>query len=290
MEAVANCALHKLGGNSRVDTTAHGTEDLALSNEFADSQDFLVDEIGHCPILLCAANLDGEVLKDLCAVLRVCNLWVQLEAVDVLALVADGSVFGVGGSGDGMEALWELGQLIAVGHPHLELVLEPIEQAVNMTIDLPGREIGMAKLSVDACNDVVLAAAVGNFLEAVAYSEDRYVQVEVFWVDMWRAFFVYAGGSTRQNDTSRLPVKVGQFLGAREHLRVDMEVSQAAGDQVSTREQSQSPNLEGVLEELDPGGHAYVLLRAKVQGENGIERLVRDHLRYFLRCVCHDVE
>lgn len=202
----------------------------------------MVDEVLHCPVLLCAANLNSEVLEDLCAVLCVCNLWVKLETVDVLALVADGSVFGVGRSGDGVEALWELGQLVTVRHPHLELVLESIKQAVNMSVNLPGLEIGMAELSCGASNDVVLAAAVGDLLKAVAYSEDRYVQVEVCWVDMGCAFFVDAGGSARQDDASRLPVEVGKLLGAREHLRVDMEISEAAGNQVSAGGNSQSPN------------------------------------------------
>lgn len=45
------------------------------------------------------------------------------------------------------------------------------------------------------------------------------------------------------------------------------------------------------LGELDPGGHAYILLGTEVQGENGVEGLVRNHLRDFrLRYVCHDVE
>lgn len=54
----------------------------------------------------------------------------------------------------------------------------------------------------------------------------------------------------------------------------------------------QIENIEddGGLEELDPGGHAYILLGTEVQGENGVEGLVRNHLRYFLRSVRHDVE
>lgn len=42
---------------------------------------------------------------------------------------------------------------------------------------------------------------------------------------------------------------------------------------------------EGELGELDPGGHAYILLGTEVQGENGVEGLVRNHLRYFPCCV-----
>ncbi len=45
------------------------------------------------------------------------DLGVELDGVDGLLAVADGGVLGVLGSGDGVEAIGELGELVTVGHP-----------------------------------------------------------------------------------------------------------------------------------------------------------------------------
>lgn len=66
VEAVANGLGHQLGGNSGVDTTADGTENLALgADEITDTLDLLTDELGHSPVLSSTANTDGEVLQEL---------------------------------------------------------------------------------------------------------------------------------------------------------------------------------------------------------------------------------
>jgi hypothetical protein len=55
--------------------------------------------------------------------------------------------------------------------------------------------------------------------------------------------------TTRENNTSGLPRKLGELLGAREHLRVDIDLTETAGDEVR-------------------------VLGAKVKNEDGIEYLM----------------
>lgn len=72
----------------------------------------------------------------------------------------------------------------------------------------------------------------GNLLETVANSENRDAQFEEGRVDMGRTLLVNGVRTTGQDDTLRLPGQLGELLGAWEHLRVDIDLSQTAGNKV----------------------------------------------------------
>lgn len=82
-------------------------------------------------------------------------------------------------------------------------------------------------------NDVVSVQTVGYLLETVADTEDRDAELEEGGVNMRGVFLVDGVWPPRQDDTLGLPAQVSQFLGAREHLGVDIDLAEAAGDKMS---------------------------------------------------------
>lgn len=60
-----------------------------------------------------------------------------------------------------------------------------------------------------------------------------YIHVKDGRVDVRRIGIVNRVGRAGQNDTLRFEVKILNLLGAREHLRVDIELTEAAGDQMA---------------------------------------------------------
>lgn len=171
-EAVADGLLHQLGGDGGVNTARDGAKDLALgADEVADAGNFLVEEARHGPVLGAAANVDGEVLEQLGAVLRVGDLGVELETVDGLGLVRNGGILGVVGNSDRVEALGQGAELVTVRHPHAHGVLETGEEAVDVSVvALEGLQVGVAVLAVNAGNDVLGAGAPGDLLHAICES------------------------------------------------------------------------------------------------------------------------
>lgn len=70
--------------------------------------------------------------------------------------------------GNDMEAFWELGQLITMGHPDLHVILEAFEEAINVAIDSLSLEVSMSILSGGTSNDIVGATLICNLLHPVA--------------------------------------------------------------------------------------------------------------------------
>lgn len=82
-----------------------------------------------------------------------------------------------------------------------------------------------------ACGDI-FAKVPSHFLEAVADSEDGDVQEEDGGVDVRGRGVVDGVGASGEDDAFRGLGEVGEFLGAGEHLRVDIYFSEAAGDEM----------------------------------------------------------
>jgi hypothetical protein len=65
-EAVANCLVHQLRGYSRIHSSTNSTQNLALgTHEISNTSNLLIHEAGHCPVLLDAADVNGEVSEEL---------------------------------------------------------------------------------------------------------------------------------------------------------------------------------------------------------------------------------
>jgi hypothetical protein len=106
--------------------------------------------------------------------------------INRLGLVCDTGILGVGGSSDGVEALWQLDKLVTVTHPYQDLLLQTSEQLVDVSLAVEslGVQVGMAVFASSTGDNIVLSKSVGNFLKTVANSkngnsefEDRRVSV-----------------------------------------------------------------------------------------------------------------
>jgi hypothetical protein len=79
---------------------------------------------------------------------------------------------------------------------------------------------------------------VGNLLETVADSQNGNTQLEKGGIDVRSVLLVDRVGTTGKNDALGLPGQIRKPLGTWQHLRVDIDLSQTAGNEVSTVEDS----------------------------------------------------
>jgi len=166
--------------------------------------------------------------------LRFSYLGVKLNSVVGLLRVRNASEWSVRRGCDNHEVLGQLGQLVSVGHPHLKLVLQALEQAVDvlpllrMSVDV---QIGVPVLLLVA-GQHVLAVVPGELLETVADAQDGDPELEDARVDMRGALLVNGERTSREDHTLGLPGQLGDLLGAREHLGVDIELAEASRDEM----------------------------------------------------------
>ena len=252
VEAVANGLLHQLSGDSGVDTTADGANDLALfSDKLPDARNLLVDELAHGPIGPGLADVDGEILEEDLALGSVGDLWVELDAVHLLGAVRNTGVGRVGRRRNRDKVFGHVTQLVAVAHPDLDVVLKALEQLVDMAAVLLKLEVCVAVLPLLAgCDTCVLSKVPGHLLQSVANSENGHAEVENGVVDVRCALLVDRVRPAGQDDALGCEVEVGQLGGAWQHLRVDIEFAQTSSDQVR-------------------------VLGPKVEHQDGVEGLVR---------------
>lgn len=235
MEAIANSLLHQLSSNSRVNTTANGTEDLTLrTNQAADLVDLLTDKLSHSPILPGAADANREVLEQLSTVRGVGDLGVELHTVHGLGVMDNGSELGVLRGTNDVESLGQLRQLVTVGHPHGHITSNTFEQGVDLGTESGGLQVSMAIFSLDTSDDVGLVQSVGDLLQSVADSQDGDTEFEESRVDVRGVLLVDGVRAARQDDTRWLPSQIGQLLGAGQHFRVDIDLTEPSGQKVST--------------------------------------------------------
>ena len=118
---VTDSLVHQLRSDATVDTTTNGADNTSLgSADGPDTLNLLADELLHGPVGRALANIKDELANDFLAAGRVGNLRVELDAVDGFAVVGEGGIGrGVGVAND-MEVWRRLGELVAVGHPHLQ--------------------------------------------------------------------------------------------------------------------------------------------------------------------------
>jgi pantothenate kinase len=94
--------------------------------------------------------------------------------INRLGLVCDTGILRVGGSSDGVEALWQLDKLVTVAHPYLDVLLQTSEQLVDvaLAVESLGVQVGMAVFASSTCDNVVLSKSVGDLLKTVTNSKN----------------------------------------------------------------------------------------------------------------------
>lgn len=154
----------------------------------------------------------------------------ELDAIDGLRIVRNGRILRVPRCGNGVESIGQLGQLVAVRHPHLHAAFQALEQTVDVCIDALGRQLGRTVLPVDAGNNIVAVDSVGELLLAVANAQNGDLEAEKGRVDMRRVGVVDGVGAAAEDDAYGLEFELRQLRGAGEHLGVDIELAKTADD------------------------------------------------------------
>ena len=130
--------MHKLRCDRTIDATANGSNDATLgSTYFTNACDLLSDELflsqnvsvstyrnehydaHHCPVLSAPTNTDHKVPNHFLPAFRVRDLRVELNAIERLGVMRDGSIWCSCGASDDVERLRHLRELVPMRHPNL---------------------------------------------------------------------------------------------------------------------------------------------------------------------------
>jgi hypothetical protein len=116
-----------------------------------------------------------------------------------------------------------------VRHPNLKVV-NALEQRVRGDLDVDG---GMAVLAVLTGVDILLAVDPSKLLHTVTDTQDGDTKLEDVEINVRSVLVVDRVRTTRENDTLGLPGELRDLLRARQHLGVDVELTQTAGNQMT---------------------------------------------------------
>ena len=129
-EPVADGSVQQHGGHGRVDTARKTQDDLVVAQLAFQFGDGGIDKGGGAPVLLGTADVDHEVLKQLCALHGVEHLGMELHGPYGQIFGGIGGELHVVGRGYHLVALGQGGDGVAMAHPHLRLGLEAFEERV----------------------------------------------------------------------------------------------------------------------------------------------------------------
>jgi hypothetical protein len=131
-----------------------------------------------------------------------------------------------------VESLGQVTELVTVRHPNSHITLKTLKQLINMAAELGSLQIGMAVFPRRSRNDIVRVQTVCELLQTIADTQDGDTEVEEGGIGVGSAVLVNGVRTAGEDNTLGLPSEVGELLGAGEHLGVDIDFSQATGDEV----------------------------------------------------------
>ncbi len=200
MELVgADGATDESGADGGVDAAGGEQEDAPVTRGLPDALELFGEVAVHGPRRRAAADAEDEVVEHRLAVLGVVDLGVELEPVAAQPLVGDRrvavrSAVGIDGHADLLEPFGELGDGVAVAHPHDLLGGEPFEQGA-VALHAQAREAVLALRVLDA-SPVVL----GDLLVTEAQAEHRGLEVEEAGVEACVVAVGGEGGAAGDHD------------------------------------------------------------------------------------------
>jgi hypothetical protein len=227
-EAVADRALHDERRDGRVDAARERADHAALrAHLLADPRRRLLDEGARVPVAPAAGDVE-EVREDLGALLRVHDLGVEQDAVELARRVLDRrDRVGLGRARDA-EAGGRAPDVVAVARPDAAARRQAAEERSARR----RREHGLPVLAVPRALHLA-AQHVAHELHAVADADDRHAELEDLRVAARRLALVDAVRPAREHDAAR--VAGLERLGARrgrQDLGVDRHLAQPARDQL----------------------------------------------------------
>ena len=116
-QSVADGFVNQQRGNGRIHATGKSTQHAAIANLAPNLVDHFLAVGRHGPVAFNTDDVVHEIGKQLAAVRRVYDLGVEHGGVIFARLIRSDGEGGVFGCGDDFEAIWKLGDAIAVAHP-----------------------------------------------------------------------------------------------------------------------------------------------------------------------------
>ena len=171
-ELLADRLMDEHGGDGGIDAAGQSANHPALADLFADLVDRLQLERAHGPVAGAARDLAHEIAKERRAVRGVHDFEMELRGVEFALVVGDHGDRRVGRGAGGDKALRQLGDAVAVAHPH-RIFLADLPDAVGERGRRRHFDLGAAEFAVMAALD--LAAELRRHgLLAVADAEHRH--------------------------------------------------------------------------------------------------------------------
>ena len=228
-ELVADGLVDERGGHGGIDAAGEAEDHVRGADGLADLGHGAFDEVGHGPVRGAAADAEAEILDDERAHRGVDDLGVELDAEEAAVQVLHGGELGVVGFRAGLEAFGQARDLVAVGHPHLGLGGDVLEERGR-----GGRgDDGLAVFAGVAVRHFA-AERLDHELEAVADAQHRDAEFEDGRIAFRRVGLVYARGAAAQDDARG---RGGADLLRRglpgDDLTVDVEFADAPGDELT---------------------------------------------------------
>lgn len=180
-ELLADRLVDQHRGDRAVDAARQAAQHALAADLFADLGDLGGAELGHRPVARAAADVADEIRDQLGAIGGVDDLGVELRAIIAAIVVGDQRERRAVADRDDTEAGGELGDAVAVAHPHL-VAFADLPQSVEKDAGLGDGQEGAAEfavaLAVGAAGLDPAAELLAHHLLAVADAEDREAAVE----------------------------------------------------------------------------------------------------------------
>ncbi|GFO83143.1 MAG: hypothetical protein A49_27700 [Methyloceanibacter sp.] len=205
--------------------------DAPLAHLGADALHLRLAELGHAPVAAAAADFAHEGLDQRGAFRRMHHLRVELHAIELAGIVGDGREGRAGRDAHGAEAGWQLGDAVAMAHPHLR-ALALLEHAVEKRRLVDDLQLGAAEFAF-VPRFHLSAERRHHGLFAVADAEHGNAGREQRLRRLWRAAFVDRGGTAGQDDGfGARGGKRGLRLVERDDFRINARLADAACDEL----------------------------------------------------------
>ena len=194
-ELVADRLVDERGGHGGIDAAGEAEDHVRGADGRADLRHGAFDEVGHGPVGGAAADAEAEIFDDERAHRGVDDLGVELDAEEAAVEVLHGGELGVVGLRARLEALGQARDLVAVGHPHLGLGGDVLEERRGCR----GGDDGLAIFAGVAVRHFT-AERLDHELEAVADAQHRDAEAEDGGVAFRGVRLVDARGAAAQDD------------------------------------------------------------------------------------------
>ena len=231
--------MNQRGSHGGIHPARQAENHLLVTHLLANLLHRFFDMVAHDPVGACAADAQHKALQQGTALHGVRHFRVELHGVIVAAFIGH-ACDGAGRRGTHhLEAWGQLGDLVAVAHPHLEHAVAFGRGKVFNALEQFGvamrTHFGVAEFAGVGAFDLA-AQLIGHGLHAVANAQHRDTQLKHGGRRLV-VHFIHAGVAAREDHALELTV-LGIFADplvghiARVHFAVDMGLAHTAGDEL----------------------------------------------------------